>query len=196
MTDRREKPYLSSELQMPEDQTLQFQSPYTTSGEIMKPPGVQTLEEWGEVRAPSGKHPGKTFAEIYSLDQNYAFQLKNRRGVSAWVRSFQMYTRARLEVSNKILEKERQMPVRPAKTSVAKMSGTQETEDWIPVPEGSQSGASASSKPELKRRAEEEQGQMTVEQDHHRVMEIKTQISILQRELEWQTQGPKETEKM
>lgn len=196
MTDRREKPYLSSELQMPEDQTLQFQSPYTTSGEIMKPPGVQTLEEWGEVRAPSGKHPGKTFAEIYSLDQNYAFQLKNRRGVSAWVRSFQMYTRARLEVSNKILEKERQMPVRPAKTSVAKMSGTQETEDWISVPEGSQSGASASSKPELKRRAEEEQGQMTVEQDQHRVMEIKTQIAILQRELEWQTQGSKETEKM
>ena len=196
MTDRREKPYLSSELQMPEDQTLQFQSPYTTSGEIMKPPGVQTLEEWGEVRAPSGKHPGKTFAEIYSLDQNYAFQLKYRRGVSTWVRSFQMYTRARLEVSNKILEKERQMPVRPAKTSVAKVSGTQETEDWISVPEGSQSGASASSKLELKRRAEEEQGQMTVEQDQHRVMEIKTQIAILQRELEWQTQGSKETEKM
>ena len=88
------------------------------------------------------------------------------------------------------------MPVRPAKTSVAKMSGTQETEDWISVPEGSQSGASASSKPELKRRAEEEQGQMTVEQDQHRVMEIKTQIAILQRELEWQTQGSKETKKM
>jgi hypothetical protein len=196
MTDHREKPYLSSELQLQEDQTLQFQSPYTTSGEIMKPPGVQTLEEWGEVRAPSGKHPGKTFAEIYSLDQNYAFQLKNRRGVSAWVRSFQMYTKARLEVSNKILEKERQMPVRPAKTSMARMSGNQETEDWISVPEGSQSGASASSKPELKRRAEEEQGQMTVEQDQHRVMELKTQIAILQRELELQTQGSKETEKM
>jgi hypothetical protein len=196
MTDHREKPYLSSELQLQEDQTLQFQSPYTTSGEIMKPPGVQTLEEWGEVRAPSGKHPGKTFAEIYSLDQNYAFQLKHRRGVSAWVRSFQMYTKARLEVSNKILEKERQMPVRPAKTSMARMSGNQETEDWISVPEGSQSGASASSKPELKRRAEEEQGQMTVEQDQHRVMELKTQIAILQRELELQTQGSKETEKM
>jgi hypothetical protein len=196
MTDHREKPYLSSELQLQEDQTLQFQSPYTTSGEIMKPPGVQTLEEWGEVRAPSGKHPGKTFAEIYSLDQNYAFQLKNRRGVSAWVRSFQMYTKARLEVSNKILEKERQMPVRPAKTSMAKMSGKPETEDWISVPEGSQSSASASSKPELKRRAEEEQGQMTVEQDQHRVMELKTQIAILQRELELQTQGSKETEKM
>jgi hypothetical protein len=155
MTDHREKPYLSSELQLQEDQTLQFQSPYTTSGEIMKPPGVQTLEEWGEVRAPSGKHPGKTFAEIYNMDQSYAFQLKNRRGVSAWVRSFQMYTKARLEVSNKILEKERQMPVRPAKTSMAKMSGKHETEDWISVPEGNQSGASTSTKPELKRRAEE-----------------------------------------
>jgi hypothetical protein len=37
---------------------------------------------------------------------------------------------------------------------------------------------------------------MTVEQDPHRVMEIKTQIAILQRELELQTQGSKETEKM
>ena len=184
MAQSKPSPYMTSELQMPEDQTLWVKDQYTAAGEIMKPPGIQTLEEWGQVRAQAGKHPGKTFAEIYDKDPCYLFQLKNRKGVSAWVRSLQMYTRARLEITNQALEKDRQMPLLPTKGQRSKKV----EEGWTEVAQSSNQEVHRT-KNDLKRPAEEEQSDMAVEASPERVIELQTKIAILQRELEKEING-------
>ena len=186
MADSKPSPYMTAELQVPEDPALGVKDQYTEMGEIKKPPGIQTLEEWGRVRAQAGKHPGKTFAEIYDMDPCYLSQLRNRTGVSAWVKSLQMYTRARLEIVNKELEKERQMPVKPKKVS----EKTQPEEGWTEIAsQSSNTKSSGKIKTDLKRPAEEEQQEMRVEACPQRVNDLRTQIAILQRELEKEMGG-------
>ena len=191
MASTSSQAYLKADLQLPEDETLRFREIHTAEGEIKKPPGVQNLEEWGQIRAPSGKHPGKSFKEIYGQDPNHVSQLKNRRGVSAWLRNFQMYSRARLEITNKMLQQERQMPVIPKKTT-DRASSTKVTEDdWIPIQPTPPAKGMISRVGEHKRGLETEKTEMQIEQDPHKIMALQTQIAVLQkREL------AKETEKV
>ena len=61
---------------------------------IQRPPGITTLRQWGKLVIPSGKHAGKTYEETHQ-DGGYVHQIWNRRAVSGWLRSFQMYCRKR-----------------------------------------------------------------------------------------------------
>eukprot|EP00435_Cladocopium_sp_Y103_P026975 s1765_g6.t1 len=92
--------YLDRMLTTPVDDSLMSNR---THGDLpqalMRPPDINTLTDWGYLKAPSGKHATKTFAAIYEVDQGYVNQMWNRRGVSSWVRSFQMYSRARRAAS-------------------------------------------------------------------------------------------------
>ena len=63
--------HLTAELSLPEDETLSIKVNHWDIGAINKPPGINTLKEWGQIKAPSGKYPGLTFEEVFRMDQNY-----------------------------------------------------------------------------------------------------------------------------
>eukprot|EP00435_Cladocopium_sp_Y103_P018021 s1096_g4.t1 len=72
--------YLKKMLSSPVDTTLQSVTVHQNAPhELAHPPDVNTLEEWGMKLAPSGKHPQKTYAEIYENDRQYVNQMWNRR---------------------------------------------------------------------------------------------------------------------
>ncbi|CAL1160332.1 unnamed protein product [Cladocopium goreaui] len=184
MLGEKSQPYLTTELQLPVDESLEFKEIHNQDGEIRKPPGVTTLEEWGKIHAPSGKHPGKTFQEIFDQDPNYVFQLRNRRGVSAWVRSFQMYARARNEIINRNLQAERQqqMPIQPRAT-------TEINQEWTAVHcPRTPAEVGTSKKGELKRSASEEKSGMNIEKNQDKITDLQTKIAVLQRELARETE--------
>eukprot|EP00435_Cladocopium_sp_Y103_P043158 s236_g12.t1 len=114
--------YLKKMLSSPVDTTLHSVAVHQNAPQdLAHPPDVNTLEEWGMKLAPSGKHPQKTYAEIYENDLKYVNQMWNRRAVAPWVRSFQLYCRHRREASieHQRLETKRQglqMPVTPHMT--------------------------------------------------------------------------------
>ena len=114
--------YLTRALSAPEDPSLQTQVEHHEMPKILpRPPGVATLEEWGMTVIPGGKHHGKRFSEIYLNDRQYVKQLWNRKAVSTWVRSFQLYCRHRREASVEHQEEETrrqglQMPINPHMT--------------------------------------------------------------------------------
>ena len=68
---------------------------------MTKPPGVQTLHEWGQHVFPSGKMSGMTLARVYEREPGYMKQVENRSAVYRSLRSFQQYCRTRREVSPK-----------------------------------------------------------------------------------------------
>jgi hypothetical protein len=184
MAGKKSQPYLTTELQLPVDDSLEFKEIHNQDGEIMKPPGVTTLEEWGKIHAPSGKHSGKTFQEIFDQDPNYVFQLRNRRGVSAWVRNFQMYARARNEIINRNLQVERQqqMPIQPKATPGINKEWTAVHCPRTPAEVGT------SKKGELKRSASEEKSEMNIEKNQDKITDLQTKIAVLQRELARETE--------
>ena len=131
-------------------------------GEINKPPGIHTLEEWGQIRAPSGKYPGSTFAEIFQKDQVYVQHMWNRRGVSSWVRSFQMYCRAvrKLEPSPDY-HRGYQAPVAPKSMSKSKPPTTV-TGEWTKI-EKTGEAMKTNPKGENKRSMQEPKNEMQTE---------------------------------
>ena len=116
------KSYMTQILAAPEDPSLESQrQPHEMPSVLTRPPGVNTLEEWGYTQAPSGKHAGKEFTEIYETDRNYVTQMWNRKAVSSWTRSFQLYCRHRREKSieyqrRQTQEQGLQMPISPHMT--------------------------------------------------------------------------------
>ena len=97
-TEQIDTNYLDQKLQSEINPELTMaKNPQTSSAEVLQhPPEVSTLREWGQYVLPEGKHRGKTFSEGFK-DQNYVFQLRNRKAVSQWVKSFQMYSRTRVQ---------------------------------------------------------------------------------------------------
>eukprot|EP00435_Cladocopium_sp_Y103_P026577 s2051_g6.t1 len=192
MSSRAQTSYLTTDLSLPEDETLGFQSTHWNIGNISKPPGIHTLEEWGQLRAPSGKYPGQTFEEIFQKDQVYVHHMWNRRGVSTWVRSFQMYCRAvrkfeptpdhhrmqQAPVAPKTMSRPKSMPQQSSQQSSSPPSSLSE---WIPV-----GSTSPRLKNENKRSMAESKSsaEMKVEPNQDRVEVLRTQIAIMQRELQ------------
>ena len=90
------KGYLDVPLTIEVDPNLRgaHQYPDTIHEDIQCPPGISTLRQWGQTKIPSRKHAGKSFEEAHA-DLGYVHQIWNRRAVSAWLRSFQMYCRMR-----------------------------------------------------------------------------------------------------
>eukprot|EP00435_Cladocopium_sp_Y103_P018028 s3531_g4.t1 len=114
-----QRKYLTRLLNAPEDTSLQISTNHGDMPKVLtRPPGVATLEEWGAIKAHAGKHQGKSFAQIYVDDRQYVNQIWNRRAVSSWIRSFQLYCRHRREASVEHQQAETrrqglQMPINP-----------------------------------------------------------------------------------
>ena len=178
--------YLAAELQVPEDQSLAFQAQMGSMSEMTKPPGINNLLEWGQILAPSGKHPGKSFAQIYVEDPNYVFQMKNRKGVSPWVKSFQQYCRARIDAEHQERMKTMQMPIKPQPKGQSRQTDSSAASEWIQVESHNTQDKNTKKKPENKRPVEVPKTSMSVDQDTEKIQELQTKIAILQRELDQQ----------
>lgn len=207
--------YLDRMLTTPTDGNLMG---YQTHGDLpqvlVRPPDINTLTDWGYLKAPSGKHVTKSFAAIYELDQGYVNQMWSRRGVSTWVRSFQMYCRARRAASEEAKRRDRQgssstargPPVTPPQMPVPPMSSTAST--TVPQPISQNKSKEKISQSDLegwtqlpvttpvpsenvkgKRVLDVPKDKMETQPNNERIMQIQTQIAILQRELQKETLG-------
>ena len=76
--------------------TMAQTSAPASSEVFQRPPEVNTLRQWGQFLLPEGKHKGERYEEAFK-DQNYVFQLRNRKAVSQWVKGFRMYSRIRVQ---------------------------------------------------------------------------------------------------
>eukprot|EP00435_Cladocopium_sp_Y103_P038956 s1051_g10.t1 len=169
------------------------------------------FSEQGYLKAPSGKHVNKTYAAIYEQEPGYVNQMWNRRGVSSWVRSFQLYCRERRAASQEAKRRmapltqgsssATQMPVVP-KASAPVPQQTQgplmapaenaENDGWIripvetPVPEENVKGKRSLANPTPP---------METQPDPEKVQRLQAQIAILQRELQKETKGSQSSNK-
>lgn len=180
-------------LTMEEDPGLRTNQHYANAVNtvINRPPGVTSLREWGEMRIPSGKYQGKTYEEA-AQDYGYVNQIWNRRAVSGWLRSLQMYFRARRQAEAD-WEKRQQPVIQPkakALSSAPPMSTPIDEAPWVKVnmsPRASTSQMTPPSSEKSKKRQPESSqtkpASMTVEADPDRIQQLQTQIAVLQREL-------------
>jgi len=101
-------PNLDAPLDLMEDPSLSFdQGPIVKS---RRPPGVNTLTEWGTTVLPEGKWKDHTFAEVYVRDPKYVnFMAANTKLVSPWALSFHQYARLRLQLDREVKEKKMMM---------------------------------------------------------------------------------------
>ena len=202
--------YLDQPLTSEANPALSHQSKMFPEGmeKSQHPPEVTTLREWGQLTLPEGKHKGKTFSEAFK-DQNYVFQLRNRKGVSQWVKNFQMYGRARVqadyEQSQKLfaqgipvtVDMLNQMDVGRHQTQVTvKMKSTPvqkdpiESNQWIEVegvkPSKTEVGKKRTTSPSG---SEALTSPMPTEPNVEKIQQLQAQIALLQRELAKETQG-------
>ncbi|CAL1155944.1 unnamed protein product, partial [Cladocopium goreaui] len=196
------------------------QYPESAPAEIQRPPGISTLREWGQLKVPSGKFGGKTFEQAHS-DLCYVRQMWNRKAVSAWVRSFQMYCRARSQATHEYAYKMQEQgievdlvkhlsqvstganssfnaepkPISKPKTPIGVTQEKDKAGEWIKIEEEMKSTNEHSRAPK-RVNSKPKASAMAVEPNHHRVQEIRTQIAILERELAKEVQIPEEEELM
>jgi hypothetical protein len=207
-------PYLKQMLTSPVDTSLQSQQQHPAMPSVLtRPPGVENLEEWGKLRIPSGKHPGKTFAEIYENDRAYTRQMWNRKAVSSWTRSREKSIENQ---ERETKEQGLQMPISPHMTPEVQELIAAGGAPWLsPHTNAKLIAAKAKSKStarpstprsEIKEESEwqkigvEEKTNkrgyptssipsMEIQPNEDRVRELTTKIAVLQRELQLETQG-------
>ena len=209
--------YLDRPLDSKVDQSLTMPKKVseTQTDVFLRPPEVNTLRDWGQMILPDGRHKGKTFEEAYT-DQNYVFQLRNRKATSNWVKNFQMYGRARVqhdhahsqemfnkgipvttEMLSQIVTKAGSMIPIPKALPKAEPKGTSSvaSEDWVKV-----TGKQVPKTDPIKRpvsevtRSEAPRSSMMMELNAEKVQQIQTQIALLQRELAKEIQVPSDAE--
>eukprot|EP00435_Cladocopium_sp_Y103_P028714 s224_g7.t1 len=191
---------------------------------LTRPPGINTLTDWGRMSAPSGKHVNRSFADLYENERGYMNQLWNRRAVSTWVRSFQLYCRERRAASQEHQRRQpKEVPPLPVPranppaavmapvsgpvANISPMLGPVKTgtpvaalsmeEGWINIPvetavpeepkickEGSKTN---------KRNMQGPSQAMDTSSNPEKVAQLRTQIAILQRELDKETRGSSST---
>ena len=125
-------PNLNLPLEVLEDPSLSFdQGPIVTA---RRPPGVQSLAEWGEIKLPDGKWKGHSFSEAFVQDPKYAhFMAGNVKLVSSWALSFHQYSRLRMQTElqhkEKKIEQERAQ-VKLQQAMLSAMSSDPRPRDW------------------------------------------------------------------
>ena len=181
-----------------EDHTLSVMPEYDATN-IVKPPGIQTLRQWGEEVLAGGKHVGKTFAEARAIDASYAhFMVKKGDCTSAWAKSFHNYLKAMENVTDSHPADQRPVMTSSTAAMVKKnwaMNGAIAT-DWdvvdelrsqqsAEVPKGITSlasGSGAKRGPPVSSDPWAMQTEMSYEASL-RVQQIQAQIAILQDEM-------------
>ena len=185
---------------LPEDSIL-AQISLADQVRIVKPPGVETLREWGGQILSGGKYAGRNFAEVLAIDAGYVeFMKKKTDCTSAWALSFHNYALA--------MEKHgmpsTQEPIPPVGNQSVIMKAKQTwiengaaVTDWdivdemkasrsSEIPMGTTSLASGAVPVKRTNPSTETTRKMNVDMDKEtweRVQQIQTQITILQREL-------------
>ena len=196
--------YLVQDLSGAEDPGLQSNQTYmdATGLQYQVPPGIKNLQQWGEIKVPSGKQQGQTFSEVYDNHPCYIFQIRNRKAVSPWLRSLQNYVIARQKYQLKHPGQIPQTQVgypSTSQTSTQKRSmgaKGKEEQEWEVIAKTTAQSSNAK-KPQSSKRsttalASPDRAKMTVEPNAERVQQIKTQIALLERELARETQIPEE----
>ncbi|CAE7186770.1 GIP, partial [Symbiodinium pilosum] len=174
----------------------------TYSNEVVnRPTGIRTLREWGEYEVDSGKHKDQKFHHIYETDPGYGKYIRNRQLTNRSILSYRSYYIAREQAKcqgNPMSPGS--VPLRSSTTSEATVfSQTEMTagrmkspsqQDQRPIPPGKPvtprvTGGSSSSKRESSWAVlEETRKPMTTELTPSREQEIRTQMALLQRELD------------
>ena len=77
--------YMTDALDLPVDHSLTTKMPHQETGLLVQPPGVTTLEEWGQMKLPSGKWAGQTYQQVYDhhrdyVNQTYTTERQTRHG--------------------------------------------------------------------------------------------------------------------
>ena len=179
-----------------------------TMDEVSRPEGINSLREWGNYVSQEGKHKDKTFLEIFQQDRDYGKFIKNRRLTS---KSLQSYRSFHIAMENAIHREKNKSPITapiiqdptemihhmtPAMPmSAGKMADTEkhsktrrfQSQDQLPHRPGDQSKGSSSSKRSTSWdlvATEEVQVPMGKDLTPDRELEIRTQMAILQRELD------------
>ena len=174
-------------LPFPENQELTYMtSPEDTK--VCPPPGIQSLRQWGCMRR---KHRGKTFLE--TVDCQYAMcMLRHPQLSSDWAKSFQEFVKAWNLVQKESLQQVT-LPQPMAKSKSGKAATipdwSDNKEEMIMVsPNLKSQGVMGSQKQE----GYPDDGQTTTtatEVDQEMVENLKTQIVLLQRQLDQLTKG-------
>eukprot|EP00435_Cladocopium_sp_Y103_P067773 s25_g30.t1 len=180
-----------------------------------KTTGCEHPSTMGRDTNPIREVPGQDLRRsILWNHAGYTMQVKNRRAVAAWLRNFQMYSRARIHYDNQYVQKMASMgqtvswndvqraSLTPSSTEmpkatpvpVSKTVSPVKSEGWIKVDE-TPTKPSRSEGESLKRMApksapSQSSQSMTTEANPQRVQQLQTQIAILQRELAKETQVP------
>ena len=85
-------PMPDAELHLQVDPSLAFENPVPE--QVYRPPGIQTLRQWGEQIFPEGKHLGATFIQVYNKDAKYTMYMKSHSNLtSPWAKSFQNFVK-------------------------------------------------------------------------------------------------------
>ena len=201
--------YLDRQLTTPVDGSLQVNQQHDEFPPVLtRPPGINTLTDWGRTKAPSGKHATRTFADLYENERGYVNQLWSRRAVSTWVRSFQLYCRERRASSqeHRRLHPEVETtgmpsPVTTQTSNAAPVAMTKATqpmamaqkkgyssapadEGWINIPV--QTAIPTESK-NHKRSVPQTEKAMEMNPNVEKVAQLRAQIAILQRDLDKET---------
>ena len=207
------KGYLDETLTVEVDPNLRgsHQFPNSVPTTVTRPPNISTLRQWGQLVIPSGKHAGKTFMEAHE-DLGYVHQIWNRKAVSSWLRSFQMFCRMYQKLtpstmtdfaseesvepmmgtssqSQGAIQQQTRMGIKvaqampqPAPSSTSPPSAT----EWTHI-----EAATAQSNRAPKRGSKTAEGsRMSTEANQQKVQALRTQIAILQRELANELQIP------
>ena len=182
------------------------QFPESVPETLTRPPDIASLRQWGQLKIPSGKHAGKTFSEAHQ-DLGYRHQVWNRRAVSSWLRSFQMYCRMvqhmrpdETAMSSTQVIAEPVMTQSPQPNKAAKpITKVKETMnqtrplttvgEWIEVEKPNQV---APSQGRVNKRGSTtaSSNRMSTKADPEKIQKLRTQIAILERELANELQIP------
>jgi hypothetical protein len=194
------KTYLDAELSGEEDPGLMDTQMYMQAPEISYkvPPGVKTLAQWGQLVIPSGKKAGKTFQQVFEEDDGYLMQIKNRKAVSPWLRSFQNYLNAMWKHRSRQQIPEvptiRQTQAMPKIKKPEPRQGTPSNnaieQEWEKISMTRTSNQKRS--PQKMSPEAASSNMMNTEKNGEKVEKLRTQIAILQRELAIETQIPED----
>ena len=177
---------LDMPLPFPENKDLTYMTQEEET-EITRPPGVTSLRQWGCMTLNEGKHKGKTFLETVEGDYQYAMWMMRHRQLSSdWARSFQEFVKAWNKVQQEA-QGPTSVPQPMAKCKTGKTGMNMTSTEWNEVDEEEMIMVASGSK-----RGYPETGQsstMAAEVDPMMVENLKTQIVLLQRQLDQLTKG-------
>ena len=177
---------LDMALPFPEDQALTYMT-MSEEVKIVRPPGVENLRQWGNMKLPEGKHKGKTFLETVENDYQYSTWMVNHKTLSSdWAKSFQEFVKAWTQMTANTVQGS---PVPKAMSKGKNSTKSSNQNDWSETEEElilvSQDPRTEGSVPlSSKRSLPAEMGnEMMTEFEQDRVSQLQGQIAVLQREL-------------